>query len=50
MGDQLRAFDTRIAEMNRKLTMKETQYYKQFTAMETAMNKYNSTSSSLSSM
>lgn len=50
MGDQLRAFETRIADMNRRLTMKETQYYKQFTAMETAMNKYNSTSSSLTSM
>ncbi|MFF2912229.1 flagellar filament capping protein FliD [Paenibacillus sp. NPDC057934] len=50
MGDQLRGFDNRIAEMNRKLTMKETQYYKQFTAMERAMNKYNSTSSSLTGM
>ncbi len=50
MGDQLRDFETRITEMNKRLTMKETQYYKQFTAMETAMNKYNSTSSSLTSM
>ncbi|MEC0171897.1 flagellar filament capping protein FliD [Paenibacillus graminis] len=50
MGDQLRDFETKIADLNKMLTMKETQYYKQFTAMETAMNKYNSTSSSLTSM
>lgn len=50
MGDQLRDFETKIADLNKRLTMKETQYYKQFTAMETAMNKYNSTSSSLTSM
>lgn len=50
MGEQLRAFERKIADMNTRLTMKENQYYKQFTAMETAMNKYNSTSSSLSSM
>ncbi|GIP51606.1 flagellar filament capping protein FliD [Paenibacillus vini] len=50
IGDQLSDLDDRISEMNRKLTMIETRYYKQFTAMETAMNKYNSTSSSLFSM
>ncbi|MFE4712072.1 flagellar filament capping protein FliD [Paenibacillus sp. NPDC056722] len=50
MGQELRNFETRITDMNARLTMKENQYYKQFTAMETAMNKYNSTSSSLMSM
>ncbi|WP_438348850.1 flagellar filament capping protein FliD [Paenibacillus sp. FA6] len=50
MGDQLKIFDTRIADINRRLASLEARYYKQFTAMETAMNKFNSTSSSLSSM
>lgn len=50
MGNQIKDFDKRIADVNRRLTMLETRYYKQFTAMETAMNKYNSISSSLSSM
>lgn len=47
MGDQLRELDKRIDEMNDRLNMWETQYYKQFTAMETAMNRYSSQSSSL---
>ncbi|NUU60927.1 flagellar filament capping protein FliD [Paenibacillus agri] len=50
MGDQLRNFESRITDLNRRLTMQETQYYKQFTAMEKAMNKFNSTSSGLNSM
>ncbi|AOZ93240.1 flagellar filament capping protein FliD [Paenibacillus crassostreae] len=50
MGDQLRNFDTRITEVNRRLTLLETRYYKQFSAMETAINKFNSTSGSLTSM
>ncbi|WP_315793798.1 flagellar filament capping protein FliD [Paenibacillus sp. BIC5C1] len=50
MGNQLTAYERRITELQARLTRKENQYYKQFTAMETAMNKYNSTSSSLSSM
>ncbi|WP_145028115.1 flagellar filament capping protein FliD [Paenibacillus sp. Y412MC10] len=50
MGDQLTALDRRIDEMNDRLTMIENRYYQQFTAMETAMNKYNSTSSSLASL
>lgn len=50
MGDQLRGFDTQITEMNRRLTLMETRYYTQFSAMETAINKFNSTSSSLTSM
>ncbi|WP_059041707.1 flagellar filament capping protein FliD [Paenibacillus rubinfantis] len=47
LGLQLRNYDDRIADMNRRLTMIENRYYQQFTAMETAMNKYNSISSSL---
>lgn len=50
MGNQLTAYERRITELQARLTRKENQYYKQFTAMETAMNKYNSTSSSLSGM
>lgn len=47
IGKQIRDFDNRIADLNSRLTMKENRYYQQFTAMETAMNKYNSISSSL---
>ncbi|WP_211749587.1 flagellar filament capping protein FliD [Paenibacillus sp. Marseille-Q4541] len=50
IGDQLKDFDKRIADVNRRLALMENRYYKQFTAMETAMNKYNSISSSLTSM
>ncbi|MGF7050604.1 flagellar hook-associated protein 2 [Paenibacillus sp. DS2015] len=50
MGDQIRNFDTRITEMNRRLSLLETRYYNQFSAMETAINRYNSSSSSLTSM
>ncbi|WP_413374352.1 flagellar filament capping protein FliD [Paenibacillus taichungensis] len=49
MGNQLRTLDTRISDMESRLTNKENSYYKKFTAMETAINKYNNTSSSLSS-
>ncbi|SDW83725.1 flagellar filament capping protein FliD [Paenibacillus sp. PDC88] len=49
MGDQLKSFDKRISDVQLRLNMLETRYYRQFTAMETAMNKYNSISSSLSS-
>jgi flagellar hook-associated protein 2 len=47
MGEELRLLDNRISDMVRLMTNKETQYYKQFTAMETAMNRYNSQSSAL---
>lgn len=47
IGLQLRNYEDRINDMNRRLTMVENRYYQQFTAMETAMNKYNSISSSL---
>jgi len=50
IGEQLRAYETRISDLQARLTMVENRYYKQFTAMETAMNKYNSASSSLTSM
>ncbi|WP_318627926.1 flagellar filament capping protein FliD [Paenibacillus polymyxa] len=50
IGDQLSDYGKRIDALQDRLTMIETRYYQQFTAMETAMNKYNSTSSSLSSM
>lgn len=50
IGEQLKDFDKRIEDVNRRLTLIENRYYKQFTAMETAMNKYNSISSSLTSM
>lgn len=47
MGEELRLLDNRIADMVRLMANRETQYYKQFTAMETAMNRYNSQSSAL---
>ncbi|OMF42860.1 flagellar filament capping protein FliD [Paenibacillus peoriae] len=50
MGEQLSSLDRRISDMTSRLTMIETNYYKKFTAMETSINKYNSTSSSLTSM
>ncbi|ETT49977.1 flagellar capping protein [Paenibacillus sp. FSL R7-269] len=49
MGKRLTDYNTRISAMQSRLTTMETNYYKKFTAMETAMNKYNSQSSSLSS-
>lgn len=50
MGQRLTSIDREITDWNSRLTRIETNYYKQFTAMETAMNKYNTTMSSLSSM
>ncbi|ASR45613.1 flagellar cap protein FliD [Paenibacillus kribbensis] len=49
MGTELTSIDRRITDMTARLNMIETNYYKKFTAMETAINRYNSTSSSLSS-
>ncbi|MBW4081663.1 flagellar filament capping protein FliD [Paenibacillus sp. S150] len=48
MGTNLLSLDKRISDLTDKLTMRETNYYKKFTAMETAINKYNNISSSLS--
>ncbi|AIQ76833.1 flagellar filament capping protein FliD [Paenibacillus sp. FSL L8-0323] len=49
MGRLLKDYNSRIDAWADRLTDMETRYYKQFTAMETAMSKYNSQSSSLSS-
>lgn len=47
MGKQLKEYNQRILDMQDRLDNLETRYYKQFTAMETAMNKYNSQSANL---
>lgn len=47
MGKQLKDYNKRIDDLQDRLTNLETRYYKQFTAMETAMSKLNSQSSSL---
>ncbi|NGZ76118.1 flagellar filament capping protein FliD [Saccharibacillus alkalitolerans] len=50
MGQRLTAIDRQITDWNSRLNRIETNYYKQFTAMETAINRYNATMSSLSGM
>ncbi|MFD2703186.1 flagellar filament capping protein FliD [Paenibacillus shunpengii] len=47
MGRRLKDYNNRISTLELKLQNLETRYYKQFTAMETAMSKYESQSSSL---
>ncbi|QCT04565.1 flagellar capping protein [Paenibacillus algicola] len=47
MGEQLTSLDRRISDMTSRLNRIETNYFKKFSAMETAINRYNSTSSSL---
>lgn len=47
MGKQLKELTKRVTELTTRLTKMETSYYKQFSAMETAMNKYNAQSTSL---
>lgn len=47
MGEELRLINMRISDMNKRLVSRENQYYKQFTAMEKAMNRYSAQSSSL---
>lgn len=49
MGEQLKNYNKRITDLERKMTAWETRYYKQFAAMEKAMNQFQSQSSSLSS-
>ncbi|AJE52141.1 flagellar filament capping protein FliD [Paenibacillus polymyxa] len=49
MGKQLKNYNSDIKEMTKKLADAETRYYKQFSAMESAMSKYQSQSSSLTS-
>ncbi|MFD1139407.1 flagellar filament capping protein FliD [Paenibacillus urinalis] len=47
MGRRLKDYNNRISALELKLQNLETRYYRQFTAMETAMSKYESQSSSL---
>lgn len=47
MGKKLKNYNTRISDMLTMLNNAETRYYKQFSAMETAMNKLQAQSSSL---
>lgn len=47
MGKKLKEYNTRISAMLTMLNNAETRYYNQFSAMETAMNKLQSQSSSL---
>lgn len=47
MGEEMRLLDMKISDMTSMLALKENNYYKKFTAMETAMNRYNAQSTSL---
>lgn len=47
MGKMLKDYTKRIEDMTSRLSRAEAAYYKQFTAMETAMSKYESQSSSI---
>ncbi len=49
ISEQLRTLNTRISDFNARMSRWETTYYKQFTAMETAMNRYQAQSSLFSS-
>ncbi len=49
MGSEKIDISRKITDLTRKLNMMETRYYKQFTAMETAINKFNSQAGSFSS-
>lgn len=49
MGKQLKDYNKRILDLQNRLSDMEDRYYKQFSAMETAMNQYNSQSASLTS-
>ncbi|WP_339257642.1 flagellar filament capping protein FliD [Paenibacillus sp. FSL R5-0713] len=49
MGKALKGYNTQITALEKRLADLENRYYKQFTAMETAMSKYQSQASSLSS-
>lgn len=50
LSSQIRDMKDRESQMLQRLNRLETQYYKQFTAMETAINKFNSQSSTLFSL
>jgi flagellar hook-associated protein 2 len=47
MGDELRVLNNRIKDLKARLTIIENNYYKQFTAMEVAINRYNAQAASL---
>ncbi|GAB6991339.1 flagellar filament capping protein FliD [Paenibacillus pini] len=47
MGKKLKDYTSQISKLTTRLNDAETRYYKQFSAMETAMNKLQSQSSSL---
>ncbi|MDT0126202.1 flagellar filament capping protein FliD [Paenibacillus sp. RRE4] len=49
MGKALKGYNSEITALERRLSDMESRYYKQFTAMETAMSKYQNQASSLSS-
>ena len=49
LGNLLDDYKNKISAFEERMTALETRYYKQFTAMETAINKANSQSASLSS-
>ncbi|GIP35613.1 flagellar filament capping protein FliD [Paenibacillus sp. J2TS4] len=44
IGKELKSLDLKIKDTNRKLLTLENRYYRQFTAMEVAMNKFNAQS------
>mgnify|MGYP002619771878 CR=1 FL=1 len=50
MGEQLRQLELRISDMVRRLNQMENRYYLQFSAMESAMNRYTAMSNSLFGM
>lgn len=50
MGKELRTLNTRISELTKKMVTLETNYYNKFTAMETAINKLNSQSASITNL
>lgn len=50
IGKKLKDYNQRVSAMQMKLQDLEIRYYKQFTAMEMAINKYNTQSSSLSGL
>ncbi|OXS55892.1 hypothetical protein B1A99_21950 [Cohnella sp. CIP 111063] len=47
IGEQLRLLDIRLTEMNKRMLRAENQYYKQFAAMEAAINRFSAQSASL---
>ncbi len=47
MGTELKWLESSMDNMNRRLQMLESRYYKQFTAMESAINRFNSQAGSL---